>query len=86
LPDAVDELEEDRRAICICVILISMANSLEQSRIKNMRCTVSWGSCRGLISVIQDCTNRSKQVQMNVDFALSTLVGKAVKDSYSLSL
>lgn len=35
LPDAVDELEEDRRAIRVCMILISMANSLKQSRITN---------------------------------------------------
>lgn len=51
LPDTVDELEEDRRAIRVCVILISMANPLKQSRTKNKSHGVSWGNCWGHRSV-----------------------------------
>lgn len=34
LPDAVDELKEDRWSVCICVVLISVAKSLGQENEK----------------------------------------------------
>lgn len=86
LPDTIDELEEDRRAICICVILISMANSLEQSTTKNMRCTEFHGEAAGGSSQSHKIAPTDPNRFKWVDFAPSVLVGEAVKDSYSLSL
>lgn len=87
LPDTVDELQEDRRAIRICVILVPMANSLKQKDKELESHRASWGICWGQLSATHlNLYQQLKKLQMGPDILLSKSVGKGVKDSNSLCL
>lgn len=45
LPDTVDELQEDGRAIRIRVVLVPMADSLQQQDKEHQSHRASWGNC-----------------------------------------